>query len=352
MRVYQRLYGWRMLCGALLWVYGMHSSEACTRILWNDHQRAVVVGRTMDWPESTEPVLTVFPRGIEREGGLFAGVVVDSDNPARWTSKYGSVIVSVYGAGTVDGVNEKGLGVHALYLTATDFGPRNPALQGVQAGLFAQFMLDNAASVADALALVEGVQPIMVEVEGMKATLHFAIEDATGDSAIIEYIAGEPVIHHGREFRIMTNDPRYEDQLAHLAQFDFSNATRQTPLPGNVDPKDRFVRAAYYLHMLREPTSEREAIASILAIARNASVPFGAPNNLPGSLYNTEYRTAINLTDRRYYFELSTSPNVIWVDLSRLNVAPDAPVLVLDPDDIYLSGDVTDKFKAIARAPF
>ncbi|MGD9651140.1 MAG: linear amide C-N hydrolase, partial [Candidatus Dadabacteria bacterium] len=40
----------------------------CTRILWNNNKLAVVVGRTMDWPESTEPVLTVFPRGMERDG--------------------------------------------------------------------------------------------------------------------------------------------------------------------------------------------------------------------------------------------------------------------------------------------
>jgi choloylglycine hydrolase len=28
-------------------------ADACTRILWNNNKLAVVVGRTMDWPEST-----------------------------------------------------------------------------------------------------------------------------------------------------------------------------------------------------------------------------------------------------------------------------------------------------------
>lgn len=62
--------------------------------------------------------------------------------------------------------------------------------------------------------------------------------------------------------------------------------------------------------MLPKPTSEREAVAAILAIARNVSVPFGAPYKGFG-IYNTEYRTAMNLTDRRYFFELTTAPNVI-----------------------------------------
>lgn len=41
----------------------------CTRILWNTNDRAVLTGRTMDWPESTEPVLTVFPGGSGATAG-------------------------------------------------------------------------------------------------------------------------------------------------------------------------------------------------------------------------------------------------------------------------------------------
>lgn len=33
------------------------------------------------------------------------------------------------------------------------------------------------------------------------------LEDSTGDSAIIEIIDGKMVIHHGREYTVMTNDP-------------------------------------------------------------------------------------------------------------------------------------------------
>jgi choloylglycine hydrolase len=193
--------------------------------------------------------------------------------------------------------------------------------------------------------MMKNLQPVMVSLEGHAATVHLAMEDTSGDSAIIEYVEGKPVIHHGREYQVMTNDPTYDEQLANLARYDFTNATRQTPLPGNVDPLDRFVRAAYYLQMLPEPASERQSIASILAIARNVSVPFGAPNKLPGSLYNTEYRTAIDLAARRYFFELTTAPNVIWVNLNEFDLEPGSPVLMLNPDDIELSGDVTSKFQ-------
>lgn len=299
-----------ILC-ALIMAAPIQSALACTRVLWNDNNRAVVVGRTMDWPELTEPVLTVFPRGMKRDGSRIGAQVVVADNPARWTSRYGSVVTTIYGVGTADGVNEKGFAVHMLYLNATDFGPRDEAKVGVQAALWGQYLLDNAATVVDALELMNGIQPVMVSVHGHNSNVHLGIEDASGNSAIIEYINGRPLVHHGREFRVMTNDPTYDEQPANLARYDFTNATRQTPLPGNVDPRDRFVRASYFLQKLPEPKSDREAIAGILAIARNASVPFGAPNNAPGTLYNTEYRTAMDLTSRRYFFELTTAPNVI-----------------------------------------
>ncbi len=319
-------------------------AEACTRVLWNDNKLAVVVGRTMDFPVTTEPLITLLPRGMARDGGLFAGARVDT-NPALWTSKYASLVTTVYGAGAGDGVNEKGVAIHLLYLVVTDFGARDVNKSGVQAALWGQYVLDNAESVSEALALLESIQPVMVTHQGIKATVHLAIEDATGDSAIIEYIAGKPVVYHGREHRILTNDPPYSEQLANRAQYSFDGATRQTPIPGNVDPMHRFVRADYFREMLPEPKNDREAIASILAIARNVSVPFGAPNNLPGSLFNTEYRSAIDVTKRRYYFELTTTPNVIWADLTKFDLGEGSPVLVLDPNDVSLSGDVTKSFK-------
>jgi penicillin V acylase-like amidase (Ntn superfamily) len=79
---------------AVLFVAPLQSALACTRVLWNDNELAVVVARTMDWPESTQPMLTVSPRGIQRDGGRFGKEIVVADNPARWTSKYGSLVTT------------------------------------------------------------------------------------------------------------------------------------------------------------------------------------------------------------------------------------------------------------------
>ncbi|WP_179469236.1 linear amide C-N hydrolase [Mycolicibacterium vinylchloridicum] len=312
----------------------------CTRVLWNTNDLAVLTGRSMDWPESTQPSIVGFARGRERDGTHPAGVVSDP-NPLRWTSTYSSLVTTIYGLGTVDGLNEAGLAGHALYLESTDFGPRDATKPAVQAGLWLQYLLDQADTVAEALRLMDGIEVLKVSARGRDANLHLALEDIGGDSAIIEFAQGRPVVHHGRQFTLMTNDPTYDEQLKLLSLQDFSHPSREMPLPGNVNPVDRFQRAAYYSALLPAPGSQRQAVASVMAIMRNVSVPFGAPYGDFG-VYNTEYRTVTDLTNRMYFFELTTSPNVIWVDMDRLKL-DGAPVAV-NPYDESLVGDVTDRF--------
>lgn len=329
-------------------------AEACTRVLWNSNNQAVMVGRTMDWPESTQPKLYVMPAGLARDGGKLGGFTVVKDNPLTWTSKHGSLVAGAYDLGAVDGVNEKGLSGHMLYLNSADYGARDTGKPGLQAGLWLQYALDNAASVAEALTVLAPVQIVMVEAQGFKASVHLALEDASGDSAIIEYIEGRAVIHHGRQYTVMTNDPPYDQQLALLKKMDdehaFTPASRETPLPGNMNPVDRFQRAAFFSRFLPQPQNTRQAVAAMFSIMGSVSVPFGAPYKDFGT-YNTEYRSVIDLTDLVYYFQLTTVPSVSWTPLVRLDFKPGAPVLSLDPDALDLAGDVSGHYVA-ATAPF
>ena len=314
----------------------------CTRVLWNSNNLAVLTGRSMDWPESTQPMIVAFPAGRDRDGIRPPGVAEDV-NPLHWTSRHASLVTTIYGVGTVDGLNDAGLAGHGLYLNATSFGLRDTARPAVHAGLWLQYLLDQAATVSEALDLLGGIDLIMIQANGHDANLHLALEDRGGDSAIIEFIDGQPVVHHGPQFTLMTNDPTYDEQLKLLSLQDFSHPSREMPLPGNVNPIDRFQRAAYYSALLPAPKSQREAVASMMAIMRNVSVPFGAPYGDFG-IYDTEYRTVTDLTNRMYFFELTTSPNVIWVDMTRLKLNPGSPPLVIDPYDDSLVGDVTDRF--------
>lgn len=324
---------------------GASLAAACSRILWADNGQAVVVARNMDWIEDMRTNLWAFPRGIARSG------LSGDANSVSWTSKYGSVAASAYDVGTADGLNEKGLVVNALWLAASDYGKRDPSVPGLSLSLWTQYMLDNFATVDEAVAATERhdfqVVPASFEVAGAKqvATIHLSLADASGDSAIIEIAdGGTPHVYHDRSYTVMTNDPPFAEQLSNLKRYQGFGGTER--LPGSTEAADRFVRAAYYRQHLPKPANYRETIAGVLSIARNVTQPFGSSDAKHPDLSHTIWRTATDATDRIYYFESTLSPNIVWVRLDGLDLAPGAPVRELDlVHGGDLVGDVTASFK-------
>ena len=120
------------------------SSFACTRTLYVGQDNTVITGRNMDWSEDMGSNLWVFPAGIHRDGNA-------GPKSPKWTSRYGSVITAGYDIGSVDGMNEKGLAMNALYLTETDYGKPDPKRAPMSISLWGQYILDNFASVDDAV---------------------------------------------------------------------------------------------------------------------------------------------------------------------------------------------------------
>ena len=231
----------------------------------------------MDWVEDMQTNLWVFPRGMKRDGGLGKGSL-------EWTSKYGSVVASIYEGGSADGMNEKGFVANLLYLAESEYPAADDKRPGVCITAWAQYLLDNFATVNEAVAEVKKdafrVVPVVAP-NGAKGTVHLAISDPTGDSAIFEYVKGKLVIHHGKEYQVMTNSPTYDKQIAineYWKEFDGA-----VMLPGTVRAADRFARASYYINACQQSADAREAVAAVFSVMRNVSVPRGirkkdAPN--------------------------------------------------------------------------
>ncbi|HVZ54290.1 MAG TPA: linear amide C-N hydrolase [Pseudolabrys sp.] len=328
------------LAAALL---GADLAAACSRVLWNDNGIAVVVGRNMDWPQDMQTDLWAFPRGIAR-AGLAPGA-----NGLAWTSKYGSVAASVYGIGTGDGINEKGLIANVLWLTEADYGKRDPSRPGLALSLWTQYVLDNFATVTEAVDAMQHhpfqIVPLKIPGNDAPAPVHMALADASGDSAIIEIVdGGQFRIHHGRAYTVMTNSPPFPEQLANLSKYEGFGGSQ--PLPGTSEAADRFVRAAYYLQNLTKPADVRETIAEILSVMRNVAQPFVKPSPTHPEASHTVWRTVADATDRLYFFESTLSPNIVWVRLDDLDLKAGAPVRKLDlVHSGDLVGDVTSSFK-------
>ncbi len=329
---------------------------ACSRVTWLGPKGLVITGRSMDWPYAFNTHYYVYPRGFAYDG---AG----GTNTLKWTGKYGSVMLAgtTDPAGPIDGVfdglNEKGLAANLLYLSEADFGPAPTGDKPrVSFAAWAAYVLSSFATVEEVVKAFEADPIHIVPIafgpgKAAPATVHLAVSDPGGDSAIIEYLNGKPVIHHGRQFQVMTNSPTYDQQLALNAYW--ANRDGDKVLPGSHQSDDRFVRASYYLGKLPQTDDLRRAVAGVFSVMRNVSVPWQEPDKEHPNLSPTYWRSVLDQTNRRYYFESALSPNLVWVDVARLDFAPGSGVraLKVEGNDEVL-GNVTTRFQAAEPIQF
>jgi choloylglycine hydrolase len=178
-------------------------------------------------------------------------------------------------------------------------------------------MLDNFATVEEAVADARKETYRMVNVSapnGVAGNVHLSLSDASGDSAIFEYIKGKLVIHHGKEFQVMTNSPTYDQQLAINSYW--KEVGGREMLPGTNRAADRFARASYYINASTQTADPREAVATVFSVIRNCSVPRGVQHATAANLSTTLWRTVADHKNKVFYFENTASPSLLWVKLA------------------------------------
>ncbi|WP_249780467.1 linear amide C-N hydrolase [Bradyrhizobium sp. dw_411] len=320
------------------------TAEACTRFVYHGANGQVITGRSMDWKQDVGTNLWVFPRGMKRSGEA-------GPNSVHWTSKYGSVIASGYDISTTDGMNDAGLVTNVLWLAESAYPKYDGKTPGLSLAAWAQYALDNFATVKDAVDEL-AKEPFTVVTdktpgEDRLATLHLSLSDASGDSAIVEYINGKQVIHHSRDYQVMTNSPIFEEQLALNAYWKQIGGTAM--LPGTNRASDRFARASFYVNAIPKSENPVEAIASVFSVIRNVSVPFGITTPDQPNISSTRWRTVSDQKRQLYFFESALTPNIFWVDLKKLDLSAEhGKVLKLElgPNQTHIySGEVSDQFK-------
>lgn len=314
----------------------------CTRLVYLGPNDNVITGRSMDWKLDIGSNLWAFPRGLTREGRV-------GPNSVTWTSTYGSVIASAYDVCTTDGVNEAGLVANLLWLVESEY----PAYDGTRPGLtvaaWAQYVLDRFATVQETVDAL-GAEPFVVVTSGVPgedrlATLHMSLSDASGDSAIIEYIGGRQIIHHSRDYQVMTNSPVFDQQLALNEYWKQINGT--VMLPGTNRAADRFARASFYVDAVPKSDDLRIALASVFSVVRNVSVPYGISTPEEPNISSTRWRTVVDHQRKLYFFESAMTPNTFWVDVKALDLSEGAPTRRLElgaDQSLVYSGDASGQF--------
>jgi len=162
--------------------------------------------------------------------------------------------------------------------------------------------------------------------------LHWAVEDATGDRAVLEYLEGKLQVHQNK-VGVMTNDPDYTWHLRNLNNWASIHATDPKArdiavetaevgsvpsvvghgfnlwgLPGDISPPSRFVRL-FYLRALTVknrglPSTLREGVKIIMGLLNNVWITKGTvalgDGDGPGEFEFTQY-SLIKVPQKRLY---------------------------------------------------
>lgn len=323
-------------------------ADACTRAVYVGENGLVITGRSMDWKDHIPANIWVFPQGMEREGEV-------GPNSITWTSKYGSVITSSFDIATTDGMNERGLVANLLWLAESEYPEYDGSEPGLSVAAWVQYVLDNFASVSEAVDALQSEPFVVVssEIPGTErfTTVHLSISDNSGDSAIFEYIDGALVVHHSHDYRVMTNSPVFEQQLALNSYWQQIGGT--TMLPGTNRAADRFVRAAFYIDAIPRTDDQRVAVSSVFSVMRNVSVPYGISSPTEPNISSTRWRAVADQTNLNYYFETALTPSTFWVSLEQFDLSPGAEVkrLAVDHYQTY-AGEASSHFETAQAFQF
>lgn len=263
----------------------------------------VLVGKNYDW-DIGDGMLVVDKRGMVKQS-------VAGANPARWTSRLGSLTFNQYGREFPSGgMNEAGLVVELMWLEATRY-PTDPALPGLGSLEWIQYQLDTAGGVAE---LAENARRLRIASD---ARLHYLACDPSGACAAVEYIGGRAAVYTGAglPLRALTNDT-YPDALAYARRV--SGLGGSGPVPAGEGSLERFARGA----------ALARAFVSASAAA-DAGFAFAVMDAVRQRGY-TQWTIVYDLVRKQLAFTTLGNPQARWVGLMGFDFGCGSPVLVAD----------------------
>ena len=348
---------------------GISSASACTALHLTAKDKGVVVGRTMEFGLDVKPNAVVVPAGTELTSSL-----PNESKGIKYTSKYGMVGLNFMNKSMlVDGVNEKGVYVGALYLPGYASYPKGTAENAAKSMApedYTTWLLSNFSSVAEIkknynnVILVQNPQK---EIGNQSFPGHFLITDSSGASIVIEPIDNALKIHDN-PLGVLTNSPSFDWHMTNLGNYANLSATNTEPLdlsgkkvngfgqgtgllglPGDGTPPSRFVRAvAFSQSAIQLPTAE-ETVTQVFHIMNAFDIPFGSIQEKQGDAIHydfTQWTSVADLKNLNYYVKTYKNQSLRKLDVKKALAADKSGIKLFDlqTEDQPIE-DITAKLK-------
>lgn len=323
----------------------------CTGIRLVAENGSPVFGRTMEFgADMLSFNLIAVPRGTG-----FTGVTADGGAGMDWQADHSFIAAIPYKMlAAMEGVNDAGLQAGGFFFQPYQkarYQIPDPAQSGrtLSGWQLLTFLLSKAATVEDVKRLLPEVRVVNSVPQpptpgwDFKPYVHYAINDVTGKSIVVEYLDGELRIFDN-PLGTLTNAPEFPWHQENLKQFtdlpidevpplvrstDEQGPTgldigKKANLPGEITSPNRFVRAALYSQHALPFADGREGVQRVLNILNNFDIPLGYKRyaHADGNVYPqyTQWTSVTDLRDRRIYFRTFSNPTLQTIGLADLNL--------------------------------
>jgi choloylglycine hydrolase len=190
---------------------------------------------------------------------------------------------------------------------------------------------------------------------GFAPPAHVVVHDASGASAVVEWIEGTMVVSDN-PIGVATNAPHLDWHLTNLRNYVALRPTNPAPftvhgvlieplgqgpgmsgLPADAGGPSRFVRAVAYVATLDPVADARAGEMAALHVTNNFDIPRGFVRDGAGGTTQdaTLWTTIANLADRRYIVRGIDDPTPRAVDLTTTRFDGDTPRQVPIPTETF-----------------
>lgn len=343
-------------------------SRACTETRIMSKDGACVIGRSMEFAQEVNSNVIVQPRGQDRVSGL-----PENKEGMKWTSKYGVLYLDGFGLDiAVDGLNEKGLAVGALYFPdaavyqEVEPGNESKAVSSIDLPLY---ILQNFATVDEVREAIPDVTVWGARIEALGnivVPVHWSVYQPDGKGIIIEYTKDGLSVYDS--IGVMTNSPKYSWHLTNMRNFVGLNAENAKPvvidgisfaatgqgsglmsIPGDPTPPARFIRAGAMAYLANKVDTAEQAVNLAVHVLNTVDIPLGTIRNFEnGEVYHdyTQWIVARDLTNRIFYFRTYDNMNLRVVDLKKFDLSPEGKKFIMPMSKEVIDAiDVTQELK-------
>lgn len=355
---------------ALIFLLGLVSAEcyACTGIRIKTQDENYIFARTLEFDaDYIAHTLIAVPRNYKYIGHT------PSEKPGMlWETKYAYAGFNPPGIPIVDdGLNEKGLACggffHSGYAKYEDVTEKDypKTIAGFDLVSWILGTCANVAEVREQLPKIRVCAVVLPDL-GYVPPVHYFAADKTGDAVIIEYLDGKLNIYDNK-VNVITNSPAYVWHTENLRNYialrpennpvikingnefaQFGQGSGAIGLPGDFSSPSRFIRASFFANAAFQGKDVDEGIGIAFHILNQFDIPKGSIRGIEFGkpvIDTTQWTSASDLTNSRYYYHTYNDRSVRVIDLNKLDLnAPDIKTI----KDVQRPGkieDVSDQLK-------